>query len=145
MSISLNHLIIAGNLTRDPITKFLANEKCVVNFSIANGRKYKTASGEEREETLFLECTAFGKPAETIARYFTKGKPIILEGSLKMDQWDDKETGKKRSKLSLTVDRFHFVPDGKKTESTQTTTQPTETPTTPANTTPPSEDDQPPF
>lgn len=136
MSIPLNHLIIAGNLTRDPITKFLANEKCVVNFSIANSRKYKGHDGNDKEETIFLDCTAYGKTAETIGRYLSKGKPIIAEGILKQDTWTDKETGKNRSKIGLVVDKFHFVPDGKKTdqspkqsESPQptTSTQPTET------------------
>lgn len=135
MSIPLNHLIIAGNLTRDPVTKFLANEKCVVNFSIANSRKYKCHDGTEKEETIFLDCTAYGKTAETIGRYLVKGKPIIAEGMLKQETWTDKETGKNRSKIGLVVDKFHFVPDGKKTdqapkqpESPQqtTTTQPTE-------------------
>jgi single-strand DNA-binding protein len=144
MSIPLNHLIIAGNLTRDPITKFLANEKCVVNFAIANSRKYKSASGEEREETIFLDCAAFGKTAETIGRYLVKGKPVIVEGMLKQETWTDKETGKNRSKIVLNVDKFHFVPDGKKSD--QAPKQPeSPQPTTSTQPTTTESEDQPPF
>jgi single-strand DNA-binding protein len=117
MSISLNHTIIAGNLTRDPESKRLQGDKCVCKFSLANSQKYKDASGESREDVIFLECQAWGRTAEVIWQHFTKGKPIIVEGKLKMDQWEDKTTGAMRSKIMLNVERFHFVPDGKRGES----------------------------
>jgi len=112
MSISLNHLTIAGNLTRDPQIRFLANERCVASFGMANSRRYKSGN-ETKEETLFLDCEAWGQTGEHIGKFFAKGKPIIVEGRLRMDTWTDKETGKPRSKPVLVVDRFHFVPDGK--------------------------------
>jgi single-strand DNA-binding protein len=113
MSINLNHLTLAGNLTRDPQIRFLAGDRCVASFGVANSRRYKTAGGETKEETLFLDCEAWGKTGEHIGRYFMKGKPIIVEGRLRQDTWTDKETNKPRSKSVLVVERFHFVPDGK--------------------------------
>lgn len=112
MSISLNHTTIAGNLTRDPQLRFLANERCVASFGLANSRRYKSGN-ETKEETLFLDCEAWGQTGEHIGKFFAKGKPIIVEGRLRMDTWTDKESGKPRSKPVLVVDRFHFVPDGK--------------------------------
>lgn len=114
MSIGLNHLTIAGNLTRDPETKYLQNDKIVCKFTVANSQTYMV-NGEKREDVVFLDCTAWAKTAETIGKHFKKGKPIIVEGKLKQENWEDKETGGKRSKICLTVDRFHFVPDGKGT------------------------------
>lgn len=112
MSIGLNHTTIAGNLTRDPQVRFLANERCVASFGLANSRRYKSGT-ETKEDTLFLDCEAWGQTAEHLGKYFTKGKPIIVEGRLRLDTWTDKETSKPRSKILLVVDRFHFVPDGK--------------------------------
>jgi single-strand DNA-binding protein len=125
MSMSYNRSIIAGNLTRDPQTRFLANEKCVCSFTVANTRRF-TVAGEKREETAFVDCEAWGKTAEIIGRFFTKSKPILVEGRLKQDNWDDKDTGKKRSKLVVVVDSFDFVPDGKRdtTEAPAGTTTP---------------------
>lgn len=116
MSISLNHTTIAGNLTRDPETKYLANDKVVCKFSLANSHKFKVGD-EQREKVIFLECQAWGRTADVIGKYATKGKPIIVEGRLEMEQWEDKETRAKRSKITLNVERIHFVPDGKRGES----------------------------
>lgn len=139
MSISLNHTTIAGNLTRDPESKRLQGDKCVCKFSIANSQRFKDASGELREDVIFLECQAWGRTAEVIAQHCTKGKPIIVEGKLKMDQWEDKDTGAKRSKILLNVERFHFVPDGKRgSELTEDKPQPA--PSSPARV-----DDEAPF
>lgn len=152
MSISLNHLTIAGNLTRDPQIRFLANERCVASFGIANSRRYKSGN-ETKEETLFLDCEAWGQTGEHIGKYFVKGKPIIVEGRLRMDTWADKESGKPRSKPVLVVDRFHFVPDGKgKPEGAAAAGDAAATPA-PSAATPPSSapaapaasDDEPPF
>ena len=113
MSISINHLTIAGNLTRDPVIRILAGDRTVAAFGIAHNRRYKVGD-EQREETVFLDCEAWGQTAEILGKHFLKGKPILLEGRIKMDRWDDKETGKPRTKLALVVERLHFVPDGTK-------------------------------
>jgi single-strand DNA-binding protein len=107
---SFNKVMLMGNLTRDPALKYLPNsQNAVVEFAIACNRKFKLASGEEREEVTFVELTSFGKQAEVINQYFTKGKPIFIEGRLKLDQWEDKNGGGKRSKLSVVIENFQFI------------------------------------
>src|SRR3954469_12935977 len=106
---SYNRVLLMGNLTRDPQLKFLPNQTQVVEFGLAMNRRYKTATGEDREEVCFVECAAFGRTAEVINQYFTKGKPIFIDGRLKFDQWEDKQGGGKRSKLSVVVENFQFI------------------------------------
>ncbi len=106
---SLNRVFLMGNLTRDPQVKFLPSQTQVAEFGIAMNRKFKGQNGEEREEVTFVDITAFGKTAEVIGQYFTKGKPIFIEGRLKYDQWDDKNGGGKRSKITVVVDNFQFI------------------------------------
>jgi single-strand DNA-binding protein len=107
---SFNKVILMGNLTRDPQLRYLpASNTPVVDFGLAMNRKYRTQSGEEREEVTFVDCSAFAKTAELINQYFTKGKPIFIEGALKYDQWEDKQGGGKRSKLSVRVENFQFI------------------------------------
>jgi single-strand DNA-binding protein len=106
---SFNKVMLMGNLTRDPQLKFLPSQMQVCEFGIACNRKFKTAAGEERDEVTFVDITAFGRTAEVINQYFTKGKPIFIEGRLKYDQWEDKNGGGKRSKLNVVVENFQFI------------------------------------
>ena len=106
---SYNKVILMGNLTRDPQLKYLPSQTAVCDFGVACNRKFKTQSGEDREEVTFVDCSAFARTAELINQYFTKGKPIFIEGRLKYDQWEDKQGGGKRSKLSVHVDNFQFI------------------------------------
>lgn len=106
---SFNQVILMGNLTRDPQLKYLPSQTAVAEFGLAANRKFRTASGEDREEVLFVDCSAFGKTGELINQYFTKGKPIFIQGRLKYDSWDDKQGGGKRSKLTVVVDNFQFI------------------------------------
>jgi single-strand DNA-binding protein len=106
----LNRTMLAGNVTRDPQLKALPGGTSVCEFGIATNRKWKGPDGAEKEEVTFVDCAAFGKKGEAIARFFQKGKPIYVEGRLKFDTWE--KDGQKRSKLSVTVDDFQFV--GKK-------------------------------
>lgn len=106
---NVNKLFVAGRLTRDPQVKFLPTQVAVCEFGIANNRRFRTVAGEDREEVLFVDCSAFGKTGEAIAQHFHKGKEIYLEGRLKLDQWDDKQTGAKRSKLTMVVDNWQFI------------------------------------
>ena len=114
MAVSLNKVLIAGNLTRDPETKFLANEKCISKFSIASNRKFG-----DKEEVTFVEVECWGRTAELAGQYLTKGRACLVEGRLRMDQWEDKATGAKRSKLLVVADNIQFLgsPDGGRTES----------------------------
>jgi len=106
---NVNRVILIGNLTRDPQLRYLPSQTAVVDFGLATNRRYKTASGEEREETCFVDCTAFGRIAEVLNQYCQKGKQIYLEGRLKFDSWEDKQGGGKRSKLSVVVENFQFL------------------------------------
>lgn len=106
---SFNKVILLGNLTRDPQMKYLPSQTPVTEFGLAVNRKFRTQSGEDREEVTFVDCTAFAKQAELIQQYFNKGKPIFIEGRLKYDTWEDKQGGGKRSKLTVVVENFQFI------------------------------------
>jgi single-strand DNA-binding protein len=106
---SYNKVLLMGNLTRDPQLKYLPSQTPVVEFGLACNRRFKSASGEDREEVTFVDCSAFAKTAELINQYFTKGKPIFVEGRLKFDEWEDKQGGGKRSKLRVVVENFQFI------------------------------------
>jgi len=113
---NFNKVILAGNLTRDPELKYTPKGSAVASFTLAVNRNWTTESGEKREEVTFIDITAFGKTAEIIGKFFAKGKPILMEGRLKLDQWDDKATGAKRSKLGVVLESFSFI-GGDKSES----------------------------
>lgn len=113
MSASFNKVMLMGNLTRDPQVKQLPSNTTVVEFGLAVSRRFKTASGEDREEVAFVDCSAFGRQAETISQFCTKGKPLFVEGRLKYDTWDDKNGSGKRSKLSVVVEHFQFLPSAR--------------------------------
>jgi single-strand DNA-binding protein len=106
---SYNKVLLMGNLTRDPQLKYLPNQTAVAEFGIACNRKFKGANGEDREEVTFVDITAFGKTGELINQYFTKGKPIFIDGRLKYDTWEDKNGGGKRSKLHVIAEGFQFI------------------------------------
>jgi len=104
----MNLVIIKGNLTRDPELKYTPGGSPVAEFAVAVSETWTDNAGNKREDVCFLDCFAWGKTAEIIAKYFTKGKPILITGKLKQDNWEDKTTGQKRSKLRVQVDRFEF-------------------------------------
>jgi len=107
---SYNKVLLMGNLTRDVEVRALPSQMSVAQIGIAVNRKWRDAtSGEMREEVTFVDCEAFGKTAENIAKFFSKGKPIFIEGRLKLDQWKDKTDGTNRSKLKVIVDTFQFI------------------------------------
>ena len=113
MAASLNKVLLIGNLTRDPELKHTAGNQALANFGIAVNRRFRTASGENREEVAFIDCEAWGRTAENIGKFFSKGRPIFIEGRLKLDTWEDRKDGSKRSKLKVVVESFQFV-DSKK-------------------------------
>lgn len=104
-----NRVLLGGNLTRDPEQRFTPSGTAITTFTVANNRKWWDGNGELREEVSFLDCTAFGKTAENICQYFKKGQAIFVEGRLKQDTWEDKQTGQKRSKIKIDVSGFSFV------------------------------------
>jgi single-strand DNA-binding protein len=107
--VGFNRVMLMGNLTRDPQVKTLPNQTVLAEFGLACNRKFKTADGEDRQETTFVDCTAFGRQAEVIGEWCQKGKAIFVEGRLKYDSWDDKNGGGKRSKLAVVVENFQFI------------------------------------
>ena len=107
---SFNQVILLGNLTRDPQLRYIPGSNTpVVDFGLACNRRFKSANGEDREEVTFVDCSAFGKQAEVINQYCQKGKQLFVQGRLKLDQWEDKQGGGKRSKLSVVIEQFQFV------------------------------------
>lgn len=106
---SFNQVTLLGNVTREPMVRQLPSNTTVAEWGMAMNHKYKTADGEQREDVCFVDCTAFGRSAEVIAQYVTKGKPLLVSGRLRYDQWEDKNGGGKRSKLTVVVDNFQFV------------------------------------
>jgi single-strand DNA-binding protein len=102
-------VVILGNLTRDPELRYTTKGAAVLDVSIAVNRKWKSESGESKEEVSFIDSTAFGKSAETIAKYCRKGSQLLVDGRLKTESWDDKTTGRKRSKLKVVIESFQFV------------------------------------
>lgn len=109
MASSFNRVILMGNLTRDPEVRYLPSNMAVVDIGLAVNERYQDKqSGEWQERANFFDCTAFGKSAESIGRFFSKGRPILIEGKLRLDQWEDKQSGQKRSKVKIIIDQWNF-------------------------------------
>ena len=106
---SFNKVVLIGNLTRDVELKYLPKGTPVCNLSMAVNRRWKTEAGEEKEDVYFAECKAFGKQAETLAQYVKKGHPLLVEGRLTREEWDDKKTGDKRSTTRIMIETFQFL------------------------------------
>ena len=105
---SYNKVILMGNLTRDPEMRVTPNGNSICKLGLAVSRTFSTRDGERREETTFVDIDAFGKQAEVIAKYMRKGRPIMIEGRLKLDQWETND-GQKRSKLGVILENFQFI------------------------------------
>ncbi len=111
---SFNKVILMGNLTRDPELRFTQNNMAICKFGLAVNRRFKDGqTGEWKEEPTFLDVTIFGARAEPFARYHQKGKMAFIEGSLRLDTWEDKNGGGKRSKLYVVADTWEFVGGGR--------------------------------
>lgn len=105
---SFNKVILMGNLTRDPETRVTAGGLTICKLGLATSRVFSTKDGERREETTFVDIDAFGKQAEVITKYMRKGRPIMVEGRLKLDQWETND-GQKRNKLCVVLENFQFI------------------------------------
>ena len=103
-----NKVMLIGNLTRDPQLRYTPNQMAVCEFGLAVNRRSRSASGEQREEVCFVDITAWGKQAETLSKYVTKGRQIFVEGRLTLDRWEAQD-GQKRSKLKVTLEGFQFL------------------------------------
>lgn len=107
---NLNKVMLMGNLTRDiELRHTPSTNTAIAQIGLAVNRKWRTPDGETKEEVTFVDCEAWGKTAEILAQYLKKGRPVYLEGRLRLDQWQDKESGQNRSKLKVVVESFQFI------------------------------------
>jgi len=106
---SFNKVILVGNLTRDLELRYTNSGTAICRLGLAVSRRYTTAQGEAREDVCFIDVDVWGKQAENCQRYLRKGSPILVEGQLQFDQWDDRETGQKRSKHLIRAERIQFL------------------------------------
>jgi len=106
---NFNKVLLMGNLTRDPQLSYTPNQTAVVDFGLAVNRRWTSRDGEKKEETCFVDCRAFGRMAENVNKYLSKGRPLFVEGRLTFDSWTSQD-GTKRSKLRVTVENFQFLP-----------------------------------
>lgn len=128
---NLNKVMLIGNLTRDPELRHTPKGTAVSELSLAINRVWNNDQGQKQEETTFVEVTLWGRQAELAQQYLTKGRPVYIEGRLQLDSWDDKETGKKRSKLRVIGENMQFLssgtnggPGGSSSERPQQTSRP---------------------
>jgi single-strand DNA-binding protein len=110
---NFNKVILAGNLTRDPELRYTPKGTAIARIGLAINRTWTSETGEKKEEVTFVDVDAFGKTAETIGQYFKKGRPILMEGRLRYETWDDKQTNQKRSKLGVVLESFQFMDSGR--------------------------------
>ncbi len=104
-----NKVFLMGNLTRDPQLSYTPNQTAVVDFGIATNRRWTGRDGENREETCFVDCQAFGRQAENINKYLSKGRLVFVEGRLTFDTWTAQD-GTKHSRHKVTVVNVQFLP-----------------------------------
>ena len=112
---SYNKVLLMGNLTRDPEVRYTPKGTAIASLGLAVNRRWTTETGEQKEEVTFVDVEVWGRQAETVGQYLSKGKPIFVEGRLKLDSWEDKESGQKKSKMKVVCERFQFIgaPDGR--------------------------------
>jgi len=106
---SFNKVILVGNLTRDPELRYTPKGTAVTKIGLAVNRVWTSETGEKKEEVTFVDVDMFGRTAENVAQYMRKGSPLLVEGRLRLDQWDDKQTGQKRSKLCVVAETVQFL------------------------------------
>ncbi len=106
---NLNRVLLIGNLTRDPELRVTPKGTAICQFGLAISRSFKDESGQTCEEATFVDIEAWGKQGETIAKYCAKGRQLFVEGRLRFDQWEDKQTQQKRNKLKVVLENFQFL------------------------------------
>lgn len=117
---SINRVMISGNLTRDPVKRATRAGETVLTFSVAvNDRRQNAQTGNWEDVPNFMDCVMFGNRADGIKDYLHKGKKVAIEGKLRWSQWQDKETGRNRSKIEVIVDQVEFMSSGNANERGQ--------------------------
>ncbi|HOB31714.1 MAG TPA: single-stranded DNA-binding protein [Verrucomicrobiota bacterium] len=102
-------MILAGNLTRDPELRYTPKGTAVARFTLAVNRVFTSEDGTRKEEVSFIDIDAWGRQGEIISQYMKKGRPLLVEGRLKQDTWEDKNTHQKQSKLKVVLESFAFI------------------------------------
>jgi single-strand DNA-binding protein len=113
---TLNRVFLMGNLTRDPEVRYTPKGTAIAKLGMAVNRVYTTDSGEQKEEVTYVDVEVWGRQAETCKEYLSKGRPILIEGRLRMDSWEDKETHQKRSRMLVVADRVQFLGSPRRSE-----------------------------
>jgi single-strand DNA-binding protein len=140
---SFNKVILVGNLTRDPELRYTPKGTAIAKIGLAVNRVWTSEGGEKKEEVTFVDVDVFGRTAENVGQYMRKGRPILIEGRLKLDQWDDKQSGQKRSRLGVVAETVQFL--GSPSGGEGAAPRAARPPTAPAPSTPePAETDVPP-
>lgn len=106
---NVNKVILIGNVTRDPEVKFTSKGSAVTDIGLAINRNYTLDNGEKREETTFVDVELWGRLAEIAGEYAKKGRPIYVEGRLRMDTWEDKTSGQKRSRMKVVGENIQLL------------------------------------
>jgi len=120
--VNYNKVILGGHMTRDVLMKVVGGTP-LADFGLATNRKWTNKDGTKGEKACFVDCTAWGRTAETIGKFFSKGDPVLIEGELELDQWQDKD-GQNRSKIKIRVTSFAFTGKYDESATTKQTAQP---------------------
>lgn len=137
---SFNKVLLMGNLTRDPELRYTPKGTAVAKLGLAVNRVWTSEAGEKKEEVTFVDVDTFGRTAENCGKYLAKGRPVFVEGRLKLDQWDDKQTGQKRYRLGVIAETIQFLGGKSSTPAAAPTS-----PAAPEAEPPPPADDNVPF
>jgi len=144
---SFNKVILVGNLTRDPELRYTPKGTAIAKIGVAVNRVWTNEAGERKEEVTFVDVDVFGRTAENVGQYMRKGRPILIEGRLRLDQWDDKQTGQKKSRLGVVAETVQFLGSasgGGEGSGASEAPRRSAPPSAPAAPTAPSEPDMPP-
>lgn len=114
---NVNKVFLIGNLTRNPEVRYTPKGTAVAEIGLAVNRRRTGDNGEPIEEVTFVDVTAWGRTAENVGKYLEKGRPVHVEGRLALDQWEDKETGQKRSRLKVVAEAIQFLGGGDRSQS----------------------------
>ncbi|MGR3318969.1 MAG: single-stranded DNA-binding protein [Candidatus Anammoxibacter sp.] len=120
---NFNKVFLMGNITRDPELRYMPNGTAIVSFGMAINRTFKSQDGEQKKETCFVDINMFGRRAEVISEYFSKGSSIFIEGRLRFEQWEAQD-GQKRSKLVVVADNFEFLGSAQKNREDSENSEP---------------------
>lgn len=133
---SYNKVILLGNLTRDPEVRYTPKGAAVAQLGLALNETWTDDAGNKQERVTFVDVTVFGRQAEACGQYLAKGRQALIDGKLQLDQWDDKETGQKRTKLKVVAERVQFIGGSGKRDDAA----PAQSSATPRHTPPPQPD-----